>query len=387
VTDDQAGIRQCGQCKEWLPTGEFKKNQNGYFYSSCRECTNSLARERYRSKQQEAGKSPRKVAPEDQDGRRMCRDCEQWLSLEDFSPSKHQKSGRASYCRLCMNRRNRDAAAAKAVEEGREIRAIRPRGPDDRDGERMCRDCEQWLPLEGFAPSSTRASGYGSYCQPCMNERTKASYAKRVFEEEGREVRKPEELPDGLKRCARCDEVKELAEFVKASRTVTGTHSYCKPCFNVVARESVIKIHGSTRNYHLIRRYDLTEVEVAAKIEEQGGMCAICGRRRPSFHVDHDHETGKVRGMLCFNCNNGLGHFKDNVEVMRAAIEYVIDHYGYHEDARYVPEDMIDPKGTWVYPEQQARGDDLWAILGNLEPPGPAGEGLERDSSTGRGSP
>lgn len=71
----------------------------------------------------------------------------------------------------------------------------------------------------------------------------------------------------------------------------------------------------------------------------------------------------------------------------RAAVEYVIDHYGYREDARHVPDDMVDPKGTWVSPDEEMSAEALRAILGNLERPGPAGESLERDSSTGRGSP
>ncbi len=57
-------------------------------------------------------------------------------------------------------------------------------------------------------------------------------------------------------------------------------------------------------------------------IERQGGVCAIC-RQKPAAHVDHNHRTGKVRGVLCFGCNGGLGQFQDNVESIRRAIEYI----------------------------------------------------------------
>nr|WP_245160501.1 endonuclease VII domain-containing protein [Blastococcus sp. CT_GayMR20] len=60
-------------------------------------------------------------------------------------------------------------------------------------------------------------------------------------------------------------------------------------------------------------------------LRNQGGMCAIC-RVAPAAHVDHDHATGAVRALLCFNCNGGLGQFKDDPDVLRAAAEYVQFH-------------------------------------------------------------
>jgi hypothetical protein len=57
----------------------------------------------------------------------------------------------------------------------------------------------------------------------------------------------------------------------------------------------------------------------------QGGLCAIC-RAAPAGHVDHDHVTGAVRELLCFNCNGGLGQFRDDPAVLRAAADYVERH-------------------------------------------------------------
>ncbi|MBM3661163.1 MAG: hypothetical protein FJW95_16895 [Actinobacteria bacterium] len=61
-------------------------------------------------------------------------------------------------------------------------------------------------------------------------------------------------------------------------------------------------------------------------LEAQGGGCAICGRPEPeggSLHVDHDHETGAVRGLLCFRCNGALGNLDENVERLADAIAYL----------------------------------------------------------------
>lgn len=57
-------------------------------------------------------------------------------------------------------------------------------------------------------------------------------------------------------------------------------------------------------------------------LAEQGGRCAVCAER-PAEHVDHDHVTGKVRGLLCFNCNGGLGQFRDDPQILELAIEYL----------------------------------------------------------------
>ena len=60
-------------------------------------------------------------------------------------------------------------------------------------------------------------------------------------------------------------------------------------------------------------------------LAEQDGLCAIC-RTAAAVHVDHDHETGAVRSLLCFNCNGGLGQFRDDPVVLRAAADYVEEH-------------------------------------------------------------
>jgi hypothetical protein len=82
---------------------------------------------------------------------------------------------------------------------------------------------------------------------------------------------------------------------------------------------------GGSRTYHLKRRYGISAEEADAMLEAQGGVCAIC-RLAPAAHVDHDHATGAVRALLCFNCNGGLGQFKDDPDLLHAAAYYVALH-------------------------------------------------------------
>ena len=68
--------------------------------------------------------------------------------------------------------------------------------------------------------------------------------------------------------------------------------------------------------------------------ENQNGLCAICNQPETkklkgnvvALHVDHDHKTGKIRGLLCFTCNIGLGLFQDNKTLLFSALEYVERH-------------------------------------------------------------
>lgn len=79
-------------------------------------------------------------------------------------------------------------------------------------------------------------------------------------------------------------------------------------------------------NYHreqkLKRRYGLTQADYDTMLAEQGGVCWICGTGG-KLHVDHDHDTGKVRGLLCPDCNVGLGYFKDSPVALRRAAAYL----------------------------------------------------------------
>lgn len=91
----------------------------------------------------------------------------------------------------------------------------------------------------------------------------------------------------------------------------SGLQQYCKAC---------AKVRG------LACRYGIHKCE--AKLLVADPICAICGRSGGKHEVDHDHKTGKVRGILCSRCNNGLGQFLDNITLLKKAITYLEKHDG-----------------------------------------------------------
>jgi hypothetical protein len=75
---------------------------------------------------------------------------------------------------------------------------------------------------------------------------------------------------------------------------------------------------------HLKQKYGITFSQHQEMIKAQEGKCAICGTVGiAELAIDHDHNTGRVRGLLCRRCNTGLGCFRDNPRSLKAAIEYL----------------------------------------------------------------
>ena len=95
-------------------------------------------------------------------------------------------------------------------------------------------------------------------------------------------------------------------------------------------KKAALKNPGKGRVRHLKYRYGLTPADVEALFGGQGRQCAICKSKKPHrkngrWNVDHDHKTGKVRGVVCSHCNRLLGAAYDDIEVLRAAIGYLVE--------------------------------------------------------------
>ena len=130
------------------------------------------------------------------------------------------------------------------------------------------------------------------------------------------------------KRCSTCKEYKYFKDFSKHKGQPDGHHPQCKMCRSkyvpsIKAKQRQRKYLASWNRYKMS---GFTQEDYDRKLEEQGGKCAICGTDNPGkmdWNADHCHDTGQKRGLLCSVCNKGLGHFKDDIETMKKAIEYL----------------------------------------------------------------
>lgn len=129
-------------------------------------------------------------------------------------------------------------------------------------------------------------------------------------------------LPAGHKWCPACKAQKGIDAFPRNRAAKDGLAQYCKPCHNRISRANREKHHGSNRNFWLKRRYGVGDVTVNWFVLQQRSLCALCLAGKPE-HVDHNHATGSVRGILCFNCNRGIAKFAEDTELMDRAIDYL----------------------------------------------------------------
>lgn len=110
-----------------------------------------------------------------------------------------------------------------------------------------------------------------------------------------------------------------------------GYQAWCKTCWKAITdkrrngpkREIELR---QRQNRHLIRSFGMTIEEYEDLLERQNYVCAIC-KRPPSpnkkLAVDHRHRHDMIRGLLCGNCNRGLGMFKDDIAVLKNAVTYL----------------------------------------------------------------
>ncbi|MBT3737370.1 MAG: hypothetical protein HOG25_22205 [Gammaproteobacteria bacterium] len=137
---------------------------------------------------------------------------------------------------------------------------------------------------------------------------------------------------EAVKPCKTCGEEKSLDDFYGAKHNKGGKMNICKTCDNK-RRYRNKEDDSKDRNYYYQRKYGITLEDYDRMYKEQGGRCWICQVHQIEFEtrlcVDHDHaKEGKesVRGLLCRECNRGLGTFLDDPERLQQAIRYLEKH-------------------------------------------------------------
>lgn len=148
-------------------------------------------------------------------------------------------------------------------------------------------------------------------CTPCLKEKSKLQRGAHILD-----LRKN----ISKLKCSVCKKDKEIADFSPSS--LKDKYGKCKECSSLLSKKSFI-----------LSKYKLNSDDYSALIKEQNNVCKICGKqesgvfrgKQKRLSVDHNHITGKIRGLLCSSCNVGLGVFKDSPDLLRKAIKYLDD--------------------------------------------------------------
>lgn len=120
-----------------------------------------------------------------------------------------------------------------------------------------------------------------------------------------------------VRTCKVCGVEKNRTEFYKHGPGQVYLMRDCKECHNEKYGRGEFKKKRRARQLYGISLDDYDRM-----VESHGGVCALCKKQKP-LHIDHCHITGKVRGLLCFNCNAGLGNLGDDPDMLRRGIEYL----------------------------------------------------------------
>jgi hypothetical protein len=157
---------------------------------------------------------------------------------------------------------------------------------------------------------------------------------------------KPKPIPSDFKACSKCGVEKPLQDFHKQLQGKLGRASWCKRCVadlhSKYRKEQPDKLRTQNKKYRdkhkekinakrytdNLRSYGISLEEYEKLVLSQHGVCAICKQpetssRKSRLSVDHDHTSGRARGLLCQRCNAGIGLFNDSKELLMAAMEYI----------------------------------------------------------------
>lgn len=145
---------------------------------------------------------------------------------------------------------------------------------------------------------------------------------------------------DMKKQCSKCLEFKDISEF--GAHSGTRLRGNCKGCVKLHRKEyykaNSQKVKASSmaaykanprksQNARLKRKFGISIEQYDEMLKNQDGRCAICETHRSwfrqAFAVDHNHKTGKIRGLLCAACNTAIGKLKEDLEIIRRAMIYL----------------------------------------------------------------
>lgn len=134
-----------------------------------------------------------------------------------------------------------------------------------------------------------------------------------------------------IKKCSKCQENKNIELFGIKKYNNDGLNHYCKECENKRSKLKYSKpeFKDNKKYYQIERKYGLTKGEYFDKLKNQNNKCNICEvdlLNDKDTHIDHSHNTGKVRDILCKKCNNLLGSVNEDIDYLNRLINYINKH-------------------------------------------------------------
>jgi hypothetical protein len=165
---------------------------------------------------------------------------------------------------------------------------------------KLCSKCHRNLPITEFYPSKKGLNGLTAQCKDCYSREAK--------------IRKLDPL---VKK--KDTSVKHIWEETNKLKMQKVRKDYRQEVLN--GSESSKRASFKSKLKH---KYNITVDQYETLKQKQDNRCAICGIELTGLsHIDHCHKTGKVRGILCFGCNIGIGHLKDDIKLLKSAIKYL----------------------------------------------------------------
>lgn len=250
-----------------------------------------------------------------------CTSCDRVLPGESFAPSRTPPTNQTVRCRECCARIHR---------EWRESR------PSVEIPARRCESCNEW-----FVPKRQKSRACSVRCRDAARTRRTNGSTWLV-----RLPNTPEMIDHAyLSTCryGRGETSRQIAARLGISHASV-QHGFqrlgipaeyapqCQYCGEHFPSTNLRAVYCSERcgaRARLVRKYGIEPREYHDRLVAQGGVCAICGGgpvegdRVQVLVVDHDHDTGGVRGLLCGPCNTGLGHFRDRTDLLMRAVQYL----------------------------------------------------------------
>lgn len=206
---------------------------------------------------------------------KCCTKCKIEKSLSEFNKNRSAKDGLDYWCRACKNARRKTYNYPPSI------------------GPKICSGCSEIKPAKDFGRNKRRKNGLSSRCKLCQSARKKARNHPRSM---------------APQTCRSCGKTMLAENFTADTKNTSGLSSWCRVCISAKIKE---RVYGVDRQKHL------------AMLNFQGWKCLCGAPLTMSSPIDHCHQTGAIRGILCQNCNKPLGHVKDSPIILRKLADYL----------------------------------------------------------------